>query len=225
MRKLFPLNTAPLAGDNLFERCRQELSEQRNARLRRIQNPGARRLCLGAGLLLDAALQEYGMRERTAPIRQGLFGKPYLAGDTGLHFNLSHSGERVICALSDRPVGTDIQLVEPEPRLKLARRFFFPDELDYIRSRPDRAAQAAAFFRLWALKESVLKFTGQGLFPLREFEFQIEDRPVLRRGRLADRLQFWEEASPGYQIALCGEAPFEEPERIDLRLSPSGALL
>ena len=224
MRKLFSLNTEPLADEGLFELCRKDLSDQRNARLHRMQNARAKRLCLGAGLLLDAALREYGFRERTAPIRRGLFGKPYLAGDTGIHFNLSHSGEKVICALSDHPVGADVQQVEPEPRLRLARRFFLPGEVDYIRSHPDRTAQAAAFFRLWALKESVLKFTGQGLHLLTEFEFQLDDRPVLRRGRLSDRLQFWEDASPDYQIALCSDRPFDGLELIPLRVAADGSL-
>ena len=173
---------------------------------------------LAAGLLLRHALKDAADIDlKTAEVTQNQYGKPILA-DTEIHFNLSHSGERVICALSDRPIGADIQRVEAEPRLKLARRFFQPDEVAYIRSWPDLAQQAAAFCRLWALKESALKFTGLGLrLPLDEFEIQIGEKPALRCGKFAERLQFWEEATPEYQIALCSAKPFDGLERIVLR--------
>lgn len=37
-------------------------------------------------------------------------GKPYLLNYPDVHFNISHSGEYVACAVADSPVGVDILL-------------------------------------------------------------------------------------------------------------------
>ena len=38
-------------------------------------------------------------------------GKPYLSDYSDVHFNISHSGEYVVCSVSDKPVGVDIQKI------------------------------------------------------------------------------------------------------------------
>ena len=48
-------------------------------------------------------------------------GKPRVDGCPGVHFNLSHSGDYVLCALSDAEVGVDIER-RAAARLAVARR-------------------------------------------------------------------------------------------------------
>ena len=66
---------------------------------------------------LDAYLENTKRRvsgkdcERTA----GVHGKPAAAGLPGFHFNISHSGGIGVCALSDRPVGADLQRIPKDP--------------------------------------------------------------------------------------------------------------
>ena len=75
----------------------------------------------GAEHLTERA-QAYDLLERAARLHWGWDrlpemareerGKPYFPGAPQYHFNLSHSGPFALCALSDRPVGVDIQVVQ-----------------------------------------------------------------------------------------------------------------
>ncbi|WP_150267832.1 4'-phosphopantetheinyl transferase family protein [Paenibacillus tepidiphilus] len=87
-------------------------------------------------------------------------GKPVLPY-AGMHFNVSHSGEWVVCAIDRCPVGIDVEEIKPID-LGIAERFFSADEYKALLTEPaDR--QIEMFYELWTLKESYLKQNGQGL--------------------------------------------------------------
>ncbi|WP_151735047.1 4'-phosphopantetheinyl transferase family protein [Paenibacillus tengchongensis] len=87
-------------------------------------------------------------------------GKPVLLYE-GMHFNISHSGEWVVCAIDCSPIGIDVEEMKPI-EFGIAERFFSVEEYQLLLSEPaDR--QVAVFYELWTLKESYLKQTGQGL--------------------------------------------------------------
>lgn len=87
-------------------------------------------------------------------------GRPYFPYAPGLHCSVSHSGGIWLCALSRAPVGVDLQRRENSDCEKIARRFFHPDEVKFLEGNG-----FADFFRLWAAKESYVKYTGQGMLP------------------------------------------------------------
>lgn len=95
------------------------------------------------------ALPEIGISER---------GKPFFR-DSGICFNLSHSADCVCCGIAGCKIGVDIEQQVTQ----------YEELLDYTMSREEREQiQKAprpreAFTRLWTLKESYLKCTGQGL--------------------------------------------------------------
>lgn len=135
------------------------LSEYRKRKLGRIRPEQPRRASLCAELLLIEALR----REDPAyplplEIETDENGKPFLS-DRACTFSLSHSSHYAACAISDRPVGLDIQILTT-CREDLVRRFFAPGEQDLIFGSDD---PDAAFTRLWCRKESCLKACGLGL--------------------------------------------------------------
>ncbi len=85
--------------------------------------------------------------------------KPRLITESGLYFNISHSGDLVALALSDREVGCDIQEIRPY-NPKVAKRNYSEKETEFIENSEDKDK---SFIRFWALKESVLKYTGKGI--------------------------------------------------------------
>ena len=117
--------------------------------------------CLAAGeLLRDAVKRALGIAEFEVVKEPG--GKPRIAGQNRFHYNLSHSGNRVVIAWSDRAVGVDVQQMHMTPgREDLAMRFFTEQEQTYIFDSPDHRAER--FFRVWTCKESYLKYLGTGL--------------------------------------------------------------
>ncbi|MFR6582447.1 MAG: 4'-phosphopantetheinyl transferase family protein [Ruminococcus sp.] len=108
-----------------------------------------------AWLLLRYGLkQEYGFRE-VPDFQRTTSGKPFFRGENMPFFNLSHSGNFVGCALHDREIGLDIQTLT-EPRESLIRRVCTQEELIFLKSPQD-------FCRIWAMKESAVKLTGEGI--------------------------------------------------------------
>ena len=118
--------------------------------------------CLAAEALLRQGLQErWGLDLEALELRAGRTGKPRVANQPAIHFNLSHSGSWVLCALHDRPVGIDVEAVRDAEDLPAAM-VMAPEELHHWGSLAAPEAQAF-FFRLWTLKESLLKALGTGL--------------------------------------------------------------
>ena len=153
--------------------------------LRRLLPPGVspqRAESLYAWALLGLALG----KDLPAVVREPS-GKPYFPDAPECCFSLSHTRGAVLLALSDRPVGADVELVRtPPPRL--ARRFGLEGE---------------DFFRSWVRREARGKRTGAGITGQLRAETEME--PGERFGYV--------ETFPGY---VAGVSAMEEvPERAE----------
>lgn len=100
------------------------------------------------------------------------YGKPYLENITFFHFNLSHSGEWIVCAIDNKEIGIDVE----EMRIidfKIANRFFSQQEIIDLNSKAQEEKHTY-FYDLWTLKESYIKAWGKGLsVPLNSFSIKI----------------------------------------------------
>lgn len=142
--------------DCLDENIIPSLSNYRQKRLESITNEAARRESICAELLLEKAV--YPHFHRPLPILTGENGKPFFPGSE-LHFSLSHSGGWLACAVYDKPLGLDIQVLK-KCDIRVVNRFFTKDEFDYIKSCSD---PDAAFIEVWTKKESRVKASGCGI--------------------------------------------------------------
>lgn len=97
-------------------------------------------------------------------------GKPY-AKDLAVEFNISHSGDMVVCAVDDKPVGIDVELIRPVD-LTVAKRIFTAEELlDLFGHTPTEQNFTyttdneilTRFFELWTAKEAYGKCIGEGI--------------------------------------------------------------
>lgn len=82
-------------------------------------------------------------------ILKGAHGKPYLEG--GPHFNLSHSGGLLALALGDRELGLDLEAPRP-----IRHKGFIQEGEEGIEP-----------LTLWVVKESFMKYTGEGISQFR----------------------------------------------------------
>lgn len=96
----------------------------------------------------------------------GEHGKPELEQDPGfpLSFNLSHSGDLALLAISGEPaVGVDVEEIRNNVDVPaLAATVLSDAELRVLHGAPIEA-QHSLFFRCWVRKEAVLKACGLGL--------------------------------------------------------------
>lgn len=108
-------------------------------------------------LLTDAAAL-HGISPLPAMARSDR-GKPFFPDLPVLHFNLSHTHGLSLCALSDRPVGVDVEVIRPR-REGLWRYCLTQQEYaDFLTG----GGGWEEFYRIWTLKEAWCKYTGLGL--------------------------------------------------------------
>ena len=89
-------------------------------------------------------------------------GKPFLLNHA-VQFNLSHSGDYALIALSDAPVGIDIERHKPaKDVLAIAQRYFTPVEYLYIKNQADQN-KISTFYDIWSMKEAYVKALGEGI--------------------------------------------------------------
>jgi len=166
------LQAGPFVGDD----AQALLSDDERVRQRSFVSPELRRRFGAARAGLRTLLGRHLDRDpRSLAFATNEFGKPRLAGDGQVHFNLSHCEERAVLAISDAAeVGIDLERERPIEHVDLAKRYFHPTEVAAITASRDEAAQRRAFFLVWTLKEAVVKALGTGLStPLDSFEVAI----------------------------------------------------
>ncbi len=217
----FPLDVEPAR----LEALRTGLSLDENERAERFVFPRHRdRFRAGRGQLREILARYLQLAPSAVAFEYSPQGKPRLAGQAAVRFNLSHSEhEAVVAVARDREVGIDIERVRPTVECEpLAQRFFAPAETAALLALPS-SARPRAFYEYWTCKEAFLKAKGGGLnIPLDEFEVSV-DAGSARIVRAAwDPLEAgrWSlsvlPAPPGFAAALVVEG--ERP-----RLRPRGA--
>lgn len=177
-------------------------------RHRYIISHGALRLILAHALDLPP---------QVVPIVQKGWQKPRLDGAYPIEFNLTHSGDHALVAVSRGPaVGIDVEQVKTDFDLRaLAARFFSRYESASLFQLPPDA-QVEAFFRIWTRKEAFLKARGDGLsLPLAEFDVSLEphcDSALLATRFEPNEVTRWQvkdlPAPPGYAAALAVEGKY-----------------
>ncbi len=116
-----------------------------------------RKACLLARLLLYQCLVAEASLHLLYHWKRDACHKPYIPG--WRPFNISHSGDLVVLAGSNDPIGIDIEQIQPLDYLELAIHFQ-KQEQEYIRDAPNTQQ---AFFELWVKKEAALKAIGTGI--------------------------------------------------------------
>lgn len=114
---------------------------------------GALRYILGTYLSRPPASIELG---------EGINKKPQILHpiDTGLYYNISHSGDWILIAVANSEIGVDIEFINPVFDFnEVMPDIFKPDEVLFVK----QADSTARFFTLWTRKEALAKATGQGL--------------------------------------------------------------
>ncbi len=191
--KVYLMDTTELNVKSRFSSEYMAMPDTRKKKIDRYKFDSDKRLSLGAGILLNRAIAEWGLSGKVC-ILETEYGKPYLAplgadatvqnlevlswGDKPEenssvcfnlpHVSLSHSGTMALCVISGREVGCDIQKIDKYEE-NIVKRFFAKEEIDVL-CKPTLEAEAdlsdstaELFYNIWARKESYVKMKGKGL--------------------------------------------------------------
>lgn len=124
----------------------------------------------------------YGRSPAPLAYIYGKEGKPYFR-DLPFYFNLSHSGDYVLCAISSEEIGADIQQHCGKEVEKLAGRFFSEREAAALEQvGAEREKRKKLFYRLWTRKEAYGKLTGKGITEALKLDFLPEKAVTPKNG-------------------------------------------
>ena len=199
---IYYFNITPLRNKFIFERNLSKVSKKRQEKIARLKRNDDKLRCLGAGLLIEFIKEKYNINDEIVIDK---FGKPHFLR-TKDSFNISHSGDYVVCAVSDREIGIDIEK-RAKARMEVAGRFFHGEEVAQLKML-EEDKQDQLFFNYWSVKESFLKYIGTGLArPLNSFivSFSGGGVSLFERG---NKLPLYVHACPvddGYACHVCCE--------------------
>jgi len=173
--------------------------KERRKKTLRYRQEKDRKQSLGAGALLRYILQSRKIEE-TETI-YGEHGKPEMPG---IYFNISHSGDYVVCAVGDGIVGCDIEKIG-QFRGSVVKRFFTEKETSYINAFSGERKNEE-FYRLWTMKESYVKMTGEGLtLDSKRIEFSLGENVQVYRDGVKVSCTIKEYLLSGYKLTVCSE--------------------
>ena len=169
MIKIAICNVKDLKLDEAIE----NVSKKRQKKINRYRFMKDKKLSCGAELLLNKLLSEENITSQE--YAEDYYHKPYIKNHD-IEFNLSHSKEMVACAVSDKTVGIDIEYVDKDIDLNIAKNYFYDREYENITKSSNKSDE---FFKYWVLKESFMKYTSLGFnLELNEFNVDIEDDTI-----------------------------------------------
>lgn len=193
--------------DKMFAGLRSVVSKECYAEVLGYGNKEvALRRLLGEALVRFALKKYWNLTSEDYRIDRGEKGKPFIVGVENVFFNISHSGDYVVCAVSDREIGIDIEK-RAKARMEVAGRFFHGEEVVQLKML-EGDKQDQLFFNYWSVKESFLKYIGTGLTrPLNSFIVSFSGGEVsLFEG--GNKLPLYVHACPvddGYACHVCCE--------------------
>ena len=142
-----------------YSRALAQMSAERRRRISDFPAEDDRKRSAAGELLLRQALSEaLGCAPENAPLLWEDSGKP-AADAAGIYLSLSHSGPWVLCAIHDKPMGVDVEVIRTADQ-KFMMRACSEAEMAYIAF--GREGCYHRFWECWTAKEALFKVTGKG---------------------------------------------------------------
>lgn len=182
------------------------VSKERRERVARFHIlKDAQRSLFGELLTRYALCDNTGRENNELKFIQNRFGKPMLKREedkSEIHFNLSHSGRWIVCAVDYTPIGIDVEEMKPMS-LQIARSFFSKDEYEALLREPEISRQEY-FFALWTMKESFIKADGRGLsLSLDQFTIDVSRGRVYYQQKWLNRQIWHSQLDEEHMLAVC----------------------
>ena len=147
------------------------MSETKRKRVDKFRRADDKKRTVAGEMLARKLISEtLGINGENITFKENEQGKPFVK-NLNIEFNISHSADMVVCAVHDKPVGIDVELIRPI-NLTVAKRVCSDDELIYIFGKApskndftfiDNVDILTRFFEIWTAKEAYGKCLGCGL--------------------------------------------------------------
>ena len=138
------------------------VSEQRRQQALRYSHTFGRFCCLKSYLMLLELLSAVYPELDTSKPEFGYTaqGKPFLLARPDIHFSISHTKNAILVAISDAPIGVDIEAFRSPSAALIARTMNATEQAAILQP---SGTPEALFSAIWTRKEAVLKLRGTGI--------------------------------------------------------------
>ncbi|TCZ80999.1 4'-phosphopantetheinyl transferase superfamily protein [Paenibacillus albiflavus] len=191
--------------EGVFENLLTKVSPEKANRIRKfVFKQDAHRVLCADLFIRSIIMQQCFIENAKIEFKYNSYGKPQLIGHPGFHFNISHSGNWIVCAVDNQPIGIDIEMLQ-DIDLQIADRFFSTQEVIDLYQQ-DRDSRTSYFFDLWTLKESYIKMLGKGLsIPLDSFSIRLLSKEIVFISHQEREEVFLKKYDfhPEYKLAVC----------------------
>ncbi|XP_031743729.1 uncharacterized protein LOC101203236 isoform X2 [Cucumis sativus] len=162
------------------------LSPNEKESVMKIQEEELQKRALLARALVRSTISRYATQFQIDPqalkFKKNMFGKPENSSQLclpPLQFNISHSSSLIACGVTmHSPIGIDVEAKTRKIKnniIAFAKRFFSPNEIEFLSAISDPESQRQEFIKLWTLKEAYVKALGRGFSatPFNTFTIQF----------------------------------------------------
>lgn len=205
--EIFALNLTEGIDRPIFNELMLYLAHDKQDKIRRFRYEKDAERSLAAELLIRAIIcSKLKLKNSGIIFLKNSFGKPYLMDYDNFYFNISHSGNWVVCAVDDFEVGIDIEEIK-DIDMDIAKRFFNENEYYDLMNKVDKDRKAY-FYDLWTLKESYIKNCGKGLsIPLSSFSLSVNNDSINFKTDAEDKNYYFKQyyIDEGYKMAVCAK--------------------
>lgn len=179
------------------------LSENRRKKYEKLKQKRDKENCVISYLLLRKALKDFGTENFETEISEN--GKPFLKDSKNIFFNISHTDGGVAVVADENPVGIDIQDILPVKNGVIERCFSAKEKETIFKSN----SPENEFTRLWTLKESAVKFSGETVADLKKYCFETSEKTFEKFGRIFTTFE-----RKNLFVSVCGMREFSEIKEI-----------
>ncbi|MCT2347286.1 4'-phosphopantetheinyl transferase family protein [Niallia taxi] len=204
MSDIFCVKINEYLDPSVFDKLRDLLPLDKRIKLEKYRHFADAQRGLFSDLLIRYIIRKKGFSSGEIIFEINSYGKPSFKKIPHFEFNISHSGDWVVCAVDQSPVGIDVELVNTID-IDLAYQFFTEKECEYIFSSNEN--RLFRFYEIWTLKESYIKAVGQGLtIPLNSFSIYKQNTDFsVDTENSKDFFNYLRliKLDPAYKLAVC----------------------
>lgn len=151
--------------DNYFPDAKKHLSEEETSQADRFYYDYHRIRYTISHAMTRAILAQYAnISPEKLIFAKQKHGKPYLVNASEISFNLTHSKNLALLAVSlEDPIGIDVEYFKPRGYLGIGNMMYSQAEMELLNNSPLHL-QPLVFFKIWSQKEAVIKAEGCGIY-------------------------------------------------------------
>jgi len=178
MLEIYAVRSVERIEDGEFQKLLGCLTAEKQEKVKRFHRwEDSQRAAIAEILIRAVVCTKFGFPNGEIDFDKNDYGKPFIKNRPDFHYNISHSGDWVICAVDNALVGIDVETVKPMD-FGIAKRFFSKEECNDLMMK-EESQRLAYFFDLWTLKESYIKADGRGMsIPLDSFTIKVSDEKI-----------------------------------------------